>query len=113
MWSEGGEVYKTTHQPWTSNRAGSTVVGSTGIDITYTHGYSEEQAADWRRIVLSVADRMSLVKGLVGPFNAMVGPYRLSAYYGTSRPGTLPNSASWLDDLLAQIATKRYILMGV
>jgi hypothetical protein len=111
--SQNGEVYKTTHQPWTSSHAGSTVTGSTGISITFTHGYSEEQAADWRRIVLACADRMSLVRGLVGPFNAMIGPYRLSAYYGTSRPGTLPTNASWLDDLFAQIATKRYVIMAI
>ena len=112
QWQTGGEVYKTNHQPWTTNYAGS-VAQNTGINITYTHGYSEKEAADWRRIVLSVADRMSLVKGLVGPFNAMVGPYRLSAYYGTSRPGTLPTNASWLDDLFALIATKRYVLMEI
>jgi hypothetical protein len=113
QWSDNGQVVKTTHQPWTTNRGGSTSTTGTGINITFTHGYSETQAADWRRIVLAVADRMSLVRGLVGPFNAMVGPYRLSAYYGTSRPGTLPTNASWLDDLFAQIATKRYILMEI
>jgi hypothetical protein len=113
QWSDGGQVLKTTHQPWTSNYAGSIAGISSGINITYTHGYSEGEAADWRRIVLACADRMSMVKGLVGPFNAMVGPYRLSAYYGTSRPGTLPINASWLDDLFGQIATKRYVLMEI
>jgi hypothetical protein len=112
QWSDTGQVFKTTHAPWTTNYAGSGGA-ATGITITFAHGYTEQQAADWRRIVLAVADRMSLVRGLVGPFNAMVGPYRLSAYYGTSRPGTLPSHAGWLDDLYAMIATKRYVLIGI
>lgn len=100
-WSEDGIVVKTNHQPWTPNFQ--------GLTVTFTHGYTEDEAADWRAIVLSMADRISLVRGLVGPFNTAVGPYRLSAYYGTSRTGNLPQSANWLDDLLSQFNTSAYV----
>lgn len=36
---------------WTSEFA--------GITVTYTHGYTEEEAADWRRAILLMVDRMS------------------------------------------------------
>lgn len=36
---------------WTSEYA--------GITVTYTHGYSEEEAADWRRAILQMVDRMA------------------------------------------------------
>jgi hypothetical protein len=110
QWSSAGFLVKQNMQPWTSNMAGSSVNGSTGITVTMTHGWSEDEAADWRGTVLAVADRMSMVKGLIGPFPSEVGPYHLGAFYGTSRAGNLPQSASWLDDLLAQLDTKRYVL---
>jgi len=68
QWDEGGNVVKSTHQRWSVNMR--------GIVITFTHGWTEDEAADWRSIVLMVADRMSLVRGLVGPFELTVGPYR-------------------------------------
>jgi hypothetical protein len=103
QFGSNGQVIKTARQPWTTNYQ--------GINITFTHGFTEDQAADWRRTALMIADRMSLVRGLVGPFNSMVGPYRLSAYYGTSRPGTLARDAGWLDDLTGLIDTKNYVIM--
>lgn len=30
-----------------------------GITVTYTHGFSEDEAADWRRAILMMVDRMS------------------------------------------------------
>lgn len=30
-----------------------------GIVVTYTHGYTEDEAADWRRAILLMVDRMS------------------------------------------------------
>lgn len=30
-----------------------------GIVVTYTHGFTEEEAADWRRAILLMVDRMS------------------------------------------------------
>jgi hypothetical protein len=32
-----------------------------GIEVTMTHGYTEEEAADWRRAVLSMVDQMALI----------------------------------------------------
>ncbi len=31
------------------------------IEVTMTHGYTEEEAADWRRAVLSMVDQMALI----------------------------------------------------
>ncbi len=36
---------------WTSEYA--------GITVTYTHGYTEAEAADWRRAILQMVDRMA------------------------------------------------------
>lgn len=36
---------------WTSEYA--------GITVTYTHGYAEDEAADWRRAILQMVDRMA------------------------------------------------------
>jgi hypothetical protein len=108
-WTERGAVYKTTGQPWTYNQAGGSVLGMQGLEVTFTHGYSITEAQDWRRLVLACADRMSLVRGLIGPFNAAVGPYRVSALYGTSRTGTLPQDSGFLDDLLGMINTPKYV----
>lgn len=30
-----------------------------GLTVTYTHGYTEAEAADWRRAILQMVDRMS------------------------------------------------------
>lgn len=30
-----------------------------GITVTYTHGYTEDEAADWRRAILQMVDRMA------------------------------------------------------
>lgn len=99
-WSAAGVVVKTPYTPWTSNFQ--------SIQVTYTHGYEDEEAGDWRRIVLAVADRTSMVRGLIGPFSTSMGPYRVNAYYGESRTGTLPLQASWDDDLMGQIDVVRY-----
>lgn len=116
QWSTDGEVVKTTNEPWTANMGGSgngpangNMDGQTGITVTFTHGYSATDAADWNRIVLMIADRMSLVRGLVGPFPVEMGPYHVAAYYGTSRTGTLPMRAGWLDDLTGMIANGKYV----
>lgn len=112
-WSDRGEIVKTSGQPWTVNLASGRNDGSQGISVTFTHGYSSEEASDWRRLVLSIADRSSLVKGLVGAFPATVGPYRVGAYFGTSRAGNMPRDAGWLDDLLGMIDTARYVRVEV
>lgn len=104
-WGTDGEVSKGDGTRWTSKRR--------GIQVSFSHGYGITQAADWRRLVLNVADRMSLVRGLVGPFNASLGPYRVSGYYGTSRAGNMSAEASWLDDLFALIDTDRYVRVEI
>lgn len=86
-----GNVVKTNHQRWSINLQ--------GVVVTFAHGWTEDEAADWRQIVLMIADRMSLVRGLVGPFELSVGPYRTGA---TSEP---------FKDLLDQIDTDRYVRM--
>jgi len=88
-----GNVVKTTHQRWSVNMR--------GIVVTFTHGWTEDEAADWRQIVLMVADRMSLVRGLVGPFDLTVGPYRTGS---TTEP---------FRDLLDQIDVDSYVRMSV
>lgn len=93
QFDESGNVIKTTHQRWSVNMA--------GIVVTFTHGWTEDEAADWRQIVLMVADRMSLVRGLVGPFELTVGPYRTGA---TTEP---------FQDLLDQINVDNYVRMSV
>ena len=95
-WTERGEVIKLDHTRWSVN--------FNAIQVTFTHGYTEAQAADWRRIVLAVADRMSLVRGLVGPFDLTVGPYRMHP----AAP-----EVNWLDDLLSQIDTNLYVRPSV
>lgn len=104
-WSERGEVQKCDGQPWARRKR--------SIEVTFTHGYERQEAEDFRRIVLAMADRMSLVRGLTGPFPVGVGPYKVSAYYGTSRTGSLPVTAGWLDDLLTQIDVPRYVRLDV
>lgn len=104
-WSRDGRVQKTCGRRWTSNFR--------GISVSFEHGYTRKEAADWNRIVLNAADRMSLVRGLVGPFPVSIGPYRLGGYYGTSRAGNMPGNASWLDDLTALIDVTRYVRIDV
>jgi len=84
-----GNVEKKTHQRWSVNFA--------GIVVTFTHGWTETEAADWRQIVLMVADRMSLVRGLVGSFDLTIGPYHIGK---TSEP---------FDDLFDQINVDNYV----
>jgi hypothetical protein len=57
-WSEYGEVQKLDGVPWPRHKR--------SIDVTFTHGYDIEESMDWRRLVLAMADRMSLVRGLTG-----------------------------------------------
>lgn len=38
---------------WTSNYG--------GIEVTMTHGYTETEAADWRRAIMAMVDQMSLL----------------------------------------------------
>ena len=101
QWSRSGVVVKQAMLPWSTNLS--------SITVTYTHGWSVAQAQDWRSLALAIADRMSMVRGLIGPFPTNIGPYRLGGFYGESR-GSLPNSATWLDDLLALIDMKRYVI---
>lgn len=102
QWSSTGIVQKQNMTPWSADLG--------GITVTYTHGWSVAEAEDWRQIVLAVADRMSMVRGLIGPFPTNIGPYQLGAYYGSSRAANLPVAATWLDDLYALINTKRYVI---
>lgn len=111
--SQTGEVVKTNNELWTPSVAGSNGTLSGGIQVTFTHGYDTVAAADWRRVVLAIADRTSMVRGLTGPFTTSVGPYRVNAYFGESRTGTLPLAAGWLDDLLSQLDTRRYVRVDV
>jgi hypothetical protein len=104
-WSEHGEVRKRNGVPWPRHRR--------SIEVTFTHGYDIEESIDWRRLVLAMADRMSLVRGLTGPFPTAIGPYKVEAYFGTSRTGSLPMTAGWLDDLLAQIDVPRYVRLPI
>jgi hypothetical protein len=104
-WSQDGEVRKKNGQPWTGEFQ--------GLTIEFEHGWTAKEAVDWRRYVLQAADRMSLVRGLLGPFNTDLGPYRVSGYYGTSRAGNMPKDASWLDDLFGLVDTKRYVRVEI
>jgi hypothetical protein len=106
--SRDGAVIKNDGSPWTYNMSMNSQ-GAQGISVSFEHGYTPEQAADWRRIVLMIADRASMVRGLIGAFSTNMGPYRVNAYFGESRTGTLPKDASWLDDLLGMIPTKPYV----
>jgi hypothetical protein len=100
-WSASGEVVKTDGSSWTTQFQ--------GIQITFTHGYAADNSVDWRRIVLAAADRMSMVRGLIGAFSTNMGPYRVNAYFGESRTGTMDKDAGWLDDLFGMINTARYV----
>jgi hypothetical protein len=111
QFSEHGEVIKTADAGNGNGLRWS--VNYRSIQVTFTHGWTEAEAADWRRIVLAVADRMSLVRGLTGPFPVSIGPYRVGGYYGTSRAGNAPTSQGWLDDLFGMIDTKNYVIQGV
>lgn len=50
-WSETGRIRKPNGGCWTHRYS--------GISATVTHGYTEVEAADWRRAVLSMVDQMS------------------------------------------------------
>lgn len=72
-WHTSGRIRKRSAAYWTwKPRA---------IDVTIDHGYTEAEAADWRGVVLSVADRMSLSTGFVGAGATMTaGPYSIGAF---------------------------------
>ncbi len=72
-WHTSGRVTKTSRAYWTwKPRA---------IDVVMDHGYTEEEAADWRGFVLGVADRKSLSTGFVGAGATMTaGPYSIGAF---------------------------------
>lgn len=111
-WSEDGAVVKRYNPEYGSvppNWSSLWPTGFRSISVTFEHGYSADEAADWRRLVLAIADRSSMVRGLIGPFSTMIGPYRVNPYFGESRTGTLPLDASWIDDLLGMIDTPRYV----
>jgi len=74
------------------------------ITVSMTHGYTEAESADWRRIVLAVAERMSMLRGLVGRADMTVGPYQIGAY----DPDMSPYS-----DLFEEINTDRYVRLEV
>ncbi len=40
-------------------RSGSWTCETSGISVTLDHGYSEEEAADWRQAILAMVDQMS------------------------------------------------------
>jgi len=67
-WSVAGEVYK-THGCWTWRPQ--------SITATFDHGFTEDEAADWRRVVLGIADRMSMQ--MAGNFTSMTaGPFSVN-----------------------------------
>jgi hypothetical protein len=72
-WRVSGRVTKTTRAYWTWKPR--------SIDVVIDHGYTEAEAADWRAVVLGVADRMSLSTGFVGAGATMsAGPYSIGAF---------------------------------
>lgn len=100
-WSEHGEVVKpTANALW--NRMWSSKFRS--IVVTFTHGYAEPEAEDWRSIVLAVAERMSQAKGLVGRADLQVGPYRVGAFDPDVNP---------YQDLFDMIDAKQYVRFEV
>lgn len=102
QWSSAGYVVKQNMQSWSVNL--------NSITVTFTHGWTVDEAQDWRQTVLAIADRKSMVKGLIGPFSTNIGPYQMGAFYGTSKSGNTPASSTWIDDLLALIDTTRYVI---
>lgn len=101
-WAEHGDVIKPMMVNSMWNKVWSRTFRS--IVVTLTHGFTEPQCEDWRRVVLEVAERMSQVKGLVGAVDLQVGPYRVGAY----DPGTNPYR-----DLLERLDPKSYVLFEV
>lgn len=113
QFNERGAVQKINGGRWTTNMSNGSGLTS-GLQFTFTHGWTESEAADWRRIALMIADRMSMVRGLIGPFPVEVGnSFKVAAHYGTSRAGTLPMDAGWLDDLTGMVDTNRYVRVTV
>lgn len=53
-WSELGKVRKVSGANWSGRYR--------AITATITHGYTEAEAADWRRAILSMVDQMSRVQ---------------------------------------------------
>lgn len=94
QFDEAGNVIKSTHQRWSVNLQ--------GIVITFTHGFTEDEAADWRQIVLMIAERMSTVRGLIGVADVTIGPYRVGRFM--NKP---------FADLLDQLDVDRYVRMEI
>lgn len=57
-WSESGWVRKLSGGCWTARYR--------GLSVEMTHGYTEDEAADWRQAILAMVDQMSLVPVGVG-----------------------------------------------
>lgn len=55
-WSENGSVRKRSGTGWSCDYR--------SIEVTMTHGYSEDEAADWRRAIIEMVDDM--VPGATG-----------------------------------------------
>ena len=73
-WSENGSVRKRSGGRWSGCYR--------SIVATITHGYTEEEAADWRQAVLSSIDQVSQTIGgglprVIGPFQFETDPYAL------------------------------------
>jgi hypothetical protein len=101
-WSEHGEVIKPVVNNSQWNKLWVNKFRS--IAVTLTHGFSEPQCEDWRRIVLEVAERMSQIHGLVGVTDLQVGPYRVGAFDPDVNP---------YHDLMDRIDSKSYVVFEV
>ncbi len=64
-----GTVEKHPYGYWTCRNG--------GIVVKMTHGFTEAEAADWRRAILQLVDRMSLMVGIVGS-SATAGPFAVT-----------------------------------
>lgn len=53
-WSVDGYVRKVNRQSWSCKYR--------GVVVTMNHGYTEEEAADWRQAILDMVDQMSVIK---------------------------------------------------
>jgi len=94
--SQHGLVRKQYNRCWSSKFS--------SITVTITHGYTEAESADWRRIVLAVAERMSMLRGLVGRADMTVGPYQIGAYDPDVNP---------YEDLFEAIDVDNYVRLEV
>ncbi|SIM96821.1 hypothetical protein [Mycobacteroides abscessus] len=65
----------TPHGPWWTNELGA-------ITVKMTHGYAEDEAANWQDAILSMVDRVSTMIG-GGPFIG-IGPFQYGATTSSS-----------------------------